>query len=600
MWTRQNKTRLGEWEYSIQKPMANNVTMRNGLFVALVDWYIVPADETTEIEWCAINDRFSWENNEHRYCIYQPKRDWETFTMEVDNGTITQEDVGKTFRITWGLQHINYATKADVGWQFRLEEVLNDNLWTFTYNKATQFAPQGPQGNDGQTPELEIWTVAKLQPDANPTAELVQDPLDPVKYILNLGIPAWATGPKWAKGDTGANGQNWRDWTDGQDWQNGDEWEPGEPWASPKWKGDRTGGTTYYYLNMVRYPDTDNVYWTWIWDYLSPSTGTEVPGVHANWKKMNRDWEAGPQWEQWGTIVIPVEGKPWKDGIWVDWRDWQDWVSPHNEGIWNNYTNYSKLALVRAFTWEYNAFWWEIRGRFITKNWAFQDDPADGWPWELVVKDWNWLQEAKDYMDELSRNCASLWLEWTLNFGKTFYDDTSNAVVEPILFDRYTGNKDLIMDSWTLRINVTWHYQVSGHCIMRLNTGTNKYLNIWRFSVALGSSRSWSAQTYILATAKEWGPYVSSNAEGPWLDLSFCVQVDLYEWDILVPFVRAQSDTVGLKTQWAKAYYSVIWWDDTSWQVPWQLDLDWHLSTYVNVEMISYETFNEWNIWQSI
>ena len=35
--------------------------------------------------------------------------------MEVDNGTIKQEDVGKTFRITGGLQHINYSTKAEVG-----------------------------------------------------------------------------------------------------------------------------------------------------------------------------------------------------------------------------------------------------------------------------------------------------------------------------------------------------------------------------------------------------------------------------------------------------------------------------------------------------
>lgn len=106
--------------------------------------------------------------------------------MEVDNGTIKQEDVGKTFRITSGLQHINYSTKAAVGGQFRLEEVLSPTLGTFTYNKATQFAPQGPQGNDGQTPNLQIGTVAKLQPDANPTAQLVQDPDDPTMYTLNL------------------------------------------------------------------------------------------------------------------------------------------------------------------------------------------------------------------------------------------------------------------------------------------------------------------------------------------------------------------------------------------------------------------------------
>ena len=32
--------------------------------------------------------------------------------MEVQNGEITQEDVGKTFLITGELQHINYETKA--------------------------------------------------------------------------------------------------------------------------------------------------------------------------------------------------------------------------------------------------------------------------------------------------------------------------------------------------------------------------------------------------------------------------------------------------------------------------------------------------------
>jgi hypothetical protein len=35
--------------------------------------------------------------------------------MEVENGTLTQEDVGKTFRIIGADQHINYSTKADFG-----------------------------------------------------------------------------------------------------------------------------------------------------------------------------------------------------------------------------------------------------------------------------------------------------------------------------------------------------------------------------------------------------------------------------------------------------------------------------------------------------
>lgn len=35
--------------------------------------------------------------------------------MEVQNGEITQEDVGQTFLIVGELQHINYATKAEKG-----------------------------------------------------------------------------------------------------------------------------------------------------------------------------------------------------------------------------------------------------------------------------------------------------------------------------------------------------------------------------------------------------------------------------------------------------------------------------------------------------
>jgi hypothetical protein len=50
-----------------------------------------------------------------RMCIYYPKRRWETYTIEVDNGEISQEDVGQTFLITGELQHINYTTKANTG-----------------------------------------------------------------------------------------------------------------------------------------------------------------------------------------------------------------------------------------------------------------------------------------------------------------------------------------------------------------------------------------------------------------------------------------------------------------------------------------------------
>lgn len=585
MWTRKNKTRLWEWDFTIQKPMANDVVMRNWLFVSLQNGYIVPATPQLPIEWCAINDRYSGENNEHRYCIYQPKRNWETFTMEVENGTLKQADVGKTFRIVWVDQHINYSTKADFGGQFRLEEVLTETLWTFTYNFDVQFAPQGPKGNDWETPALQIGTVTKLQPDQNPTAQLVQDPDNPTMYTLNLWIPAGSQWPKWAKGDTGANGQNWRDWADGQDWQNGDEWEPGEPWASPKWKGDRIGGTTYYYLNMVRYPDTDNVYWTWIWDYLSPSTGTEVPGVHANWKKMNRDGETGPQGDQWGTIVVPVEWKPGKDWIWVDGRDWVDWKSPHDEWIWSASTNYSPLAMVRAFTGEYDQRGNEIRGYYITENWAYQDDPKDWSPRQLVSKDW---QAGK-----WNPYTVMVWLgEWIARTNLEF-NANSNLPVDTWLRDEYTGNRDMVQNSkFWIQITKTGHYRVFWHAIIQCNTWSNKYINLWRFSIILRTSRTGSLSAKYIATSKMWWPASEQWEQGPWLDLHIDTQMDLYEGDMLIAVVRMQSDDPSA-TGTSTGCYKIIGSDDTSGDDPDGQFIWWFFPTYMWVEYISGNTRQE-------
>lgn len=598
MWTRKNKTRLWEWDFTIQKPMANDVVMRNWLFVSIQDWYIIPATSQTVIEGCAINDRYSGENNEHRYCIYQPKRNRETFTMEVENGTLKQEDVGKTFRIVWVDQHINYSTKADFGGQFRLEEILNDNLWTFTYCFDVQFAPQWPQGNDGETPTLEVGTVAKLQPDENPTVELVPDPNNPNKYILNMWIPAWATWPrgyqgdKWDTGNPGATGQpgtNWTNGTNGTNWTN---------WISPHWEWDWNGGTTYTPLAMVRYPDTDNTYWTWIWTDEASSGNT--PGVDSRWKKMNRDWDVGPQWDAGGTIVVPVEGKPGKDWIGVDGKDWKNWISPHNE--WDRVAQeYSPLALVRAPTGELNAFGDEIRGWFITENWAGPSyEPKAGWPWELVVKDGDGMAWVKSYIDDVENNVVTLGLARWILVTDTFYDDTSNMDVMAITFDRYTGNDQMIYSSWTIKILKDWHYHITGHCILKLNWWGNQYLNLGRYSVALSTSRSGSSQVYMLWTGKAWWPATGIWYQWPWLDLSFNIYADLYAWDMLFPIVRCQSDQTGLKTAGETGTYKIIGADDTTGEVPGQVDLDSYFATYLWVKMVSHTLFNGGNIWQSI
>lgn len=587
MWTRKNKTRLWEWDFTIQKPMANDVVMRNWLFVSLQNGYIVPATPQLPIEWCAINDRYSGENNEHRYCIYQPKRNWETFTMEVENGTLKQADVGKTFRIVWADQHINYSTKADFGGQFRLEEVLNDNLWTFTYNFDVQFAPQGPQGNDGETPSLQIGTVTKLQPDQNPTAQLVQDPDDPNMYTLNLGIPAGSQWPrgyqgdKWDTGNTGSAWQNWANWTDGQD---GQDWADG---ISPHREWNWNWGQTYTKLAIVRYPDSDNVYRTWITN--ADSIG-EAPGVSANRKKMNRDGETGPQWDQGSVIAIPVEWKPGKDWIWVDGRDWTDWKSPHDEGTWSASTNYSPLAMVRARTGEYDQRWNEIRGYYITENWAYQDDPKDGNPRQLMCKDGT-AGKGNPYS-------VMLWLNHSIVRDREFESVASgwlsgwNMPADYIARDSYTGNPDMIMPTKLgVVITKTGHYRIFWHCIIQANTGATDYLNLGRYSIFLRTNRWGSTSTTFVWTSKMWWPKAGAGNQGPWLDLHIDIQMDLYEGDNLQSFLRLQTDdSVTTSDRW---YYTIIGADDNSGEVEQGVYLWWLFPTYMGVEYISAFTRQE-------
>lgn len=582
MWTRKNKTRLGEWEYTIQKPMANDVVMRNWLFVSIQDWYIVPATSQTEIEWCAINDRYSGENNEHRYCIYQPRRDRETFTMEVENGTLTQEDVGKTFRIVWADQHINYSTKAEFGWQFRLEEVLNDNLWTFTYNKEAQFAPQWPKWDDGETPSLEMWTVTKLQPDQNPTAELVEDPNNPNHYVLNLWIPAWAQWPRgytWDKWDTGNPGSTW---TPGQDWENGTDGTNWTDWVSPHREGNWNGGTTYTYLAMVRYPDQNNEYWTWIRTDTEPTAGS-TPGVDSRRWRMNKDGDTWPQGDAGGTIVVPVEWKPGKDWIWVDGRDGTDGKSPHDEWIWSATVNYSPLAMVRARTGEYDQRGNKIRGYYITENWAYQDDPKDWNPRQLIAKDGTaWKGNPYSVM---------LWLNHSIVRDRNFESVDPgwtgwNMPADYVTRDSYTGNPDMIMPTKLgIVITKTGHYRIFWHCIIQANTGNTDYLNLGRYSIFLRTNRWGSIYTTFIGTSKMWWPKAGTGNQGPWLDLHIDIQMDLYEGDNLQSFLRLQTDdNVTTSDKWQ---YTIIGADDNSGEVEQGVYLWWLFPTYMGVEYVS-------------
>ena len=169
MGTSKNKTRQTLFPVAIHKPIKDGIELRDGLFVALEDGYIIPATSATPIEWIAINDVYNKEETKEpstewhdRMCIYNPKRRWETFTIDVENGEITQEDVWQTFLIIGDLQHINYSTKAENWWQFRLEQVITPTRWEFTYYFDSTLSPQWPKWEDGDTPTFTFSPVQTL------------------------------------------------------------------------------------------------------------------------------------------------------------------------------------------------------------------------------------------------------------------------------------------------------------------------------------------------------------------------------------------------------------------------------------------------------
>lgn len=336
---------------------------------------------------------------------------------------------------------------------------------------------------------------------------------------------------------------------------------------------------------MVRYPDSSNVYWTWIWDNWTPTTGVEVPGTDPNWKKMNRDWDTGPQGDQGSIITIPVEWKPGKDGVWVDGRDGTDGKSPHDEGIWDSVTNYDPLAMVRAFTGEYDERGNEIRGYYITENWAFQDEPKDGNPRQLVAKD--------GQAGKWNPYTVMVWLgEWIARTNLEF-NANSNLPVDTWLRDEYTGNRDMVQNSkFWIQITKTGHYRVFWHAIVQCNTWSNKYINLWRFSIILRTSRTGSLSAKYIATSKMWWPASEQWEQGPWLDLHIDTQMDLYEGDVLIAALRMQSDDSSA-TGTSTGCYKIIGSDDTSWDDPDGQFIGGFFPTYMWVEYISRNTWQE-------
>lgn len=607
-----NKTRQTLFPVSIQKPIKDGIELRDGIFVSLEDWYIVPATSATIIEGIATNDIYRKEQVKEpasewfdRMCIYFPKRRWETFTMDVENGEITQEDVGQTFLIVWELQHINYNTKAEKGGQFRLEQVITPTRWEFTYYFDSSLSPQWPKWEDWDTPTFSFKPVQTLPVGSD--ANLIVEPQGN-NYELTFQIPAWA------------NGAPWRDWNPGDKWDDGEtidlqigevtggqtaaanitvasptmrnlnltlpkgaDWED---WLSPTPKNQWSSAYTYDYLDIVRYPDQDGIGCSWIWkDKTRQATYADVPGESDMWMLLNMDWEEWQPGQDWGTVVVPVEWRPGKD--WAPGAPWEkgnDWISPHNEWVWSSSKPYTELAMVRASTGEYDPWGNEIFGYYITQGWvsAGQDAPKDNSRWQLLSKDWmagfgNIYSAMVFIANDQQKHSGN-------------FDSDGNWTPTSVTWSHYTGNPDMVSNgSNGILITRSWHYRVYWHAIVQNNTGNNKYINLWRASICLTTSRNWSPQTIWLATAKEWGAY--STSQWPWLDLAMNCEVDLYEWDTLTLYYRAQTDTpeaASSRAQCAFTFKGSL--DATGDQGTYLWGF---FATYVGVEMITRKLWQE-------
>lgn len=610
MWSRKNKTRQTLVPVTINKPLKPWIEIRNWLFVSLIDGYIEPATSSTVIEWIAINnvtvsDNMQEPHPNERMCIYYPKRRWETYTIEVDNGEISQEDVGQTFLITGELQHINYTTKAKTGWQFRLEQVITPTLWEFTYYFESTLSPQGPKGENGETPTFTFNPVQTL-PTGSQADLIVNKQWN--NYELTFKIPAGANGAKGEKWEDGQWGSDWdtidleiwtvTGWTTAQA-QIHDvapnmraldlvlpKGRDGIDWLTPRPRGNWSSGAEYSYLDIVRYPDTNDIWTTWIWsDRNQEPTPQDVPGRSNGWMMLNQDGAEWPKGEEWGTIVVPVEWKPGKD--WVPGDDGEpgiDGKSPHNEWDWDEYTAYTELAMVRAGTGEYDPRGNEIYGYYITQGWVQAGDlePKENPYRQLMSKDWMaWYGNIYSAMVALWTSHYVNWVLWAGWFPPTHWTWT-----------HFTWNRDMVMwNWWGLVIRRTGHYEIEWH-VIALNNSSNslpKIINLARMSIILNSSRYQTQFLFPLATSKQWWPYTSG--EWLWTDLHCQATFDLYEWDVLTIYYRPSADVSHIGRDYQ---YKIIGFDDESGDVP--AGFLWGATaTMLSAKMVSRKLRQEWS-----
>lgn len=152
---------------------------------------IRPASHDDIIDGIAVDD-VAMNSYDETQCSYYPYHPTTLFETEVENWTLSDEDVWLFFNLSPDDgQYINYETRG-IGRQLRLENIISEKRWEFTIRRS----PYPEIGKPGV--QWPTW----LQ-----------------------GVP-WPTWPKW-----GSSNVPWPKGDRGEPWPKGDKWE-----SWPKWE----------------------------------------------------------------------------------------------------------------------------------------------------------------------------------------------------------------------------------------------------------------------------------------------------------------------------------------------------------------------------
>ena len=236
----------------------------------------------------------------------------------------------------------------------------------------------------------------------------------------------------------------------------------------------------------------------------------------------------GVWWAKWHTIYISDKAKETYYNMVCIWfkenKDvsirfdnvWNamtiEWVSSHDWG-WDMYTWNWAMATHQWIkileSWYYRVFW-QLTVENNMKDWWV---PAD----QYYINLWRAFLRIRRWNDDIYLSTAKHWAYW-----------------RQVLFTGWNGIN--VSDDWVISFTwASWHWTAP-------EWG-------WTVNVSVSSNTPWGGQT------NNWFDW-------PWATFNIDAYVDLYKWDIISLWYRAQSDMETAKNQ--MGYFRFTWADDTT------------------------------------